>query len=72
MCVCDRFGVAFFLFFFLPPIIFFFHVILNSPCVAVVVVYGQPHTVFGEFISISGLWMLLCKEFIVDEKIVPA
>ena len=28
---------------------------------------GQPHAVFGEFISISRVWMLLCKEPIMAE-----
>ena len=29
--------------------------------------HGQPHSVFGVFISISGGWMMLCKEFIMAE-----
>ena len=28
---------------------------------------GEPHAVFGGFISISGGWMLLCKELIMSE-----
>ena len=28
---------------------------------------GQPHPVFGGFISIAGGWLLLCKEPIVAE-----
>ena len=28
---------------------------------------GQPHAVFAVFISISGAWVLLCKELIVSE-----
>ena len=29
--------------------------------------HGQPHTTFGGILSISGGWMLLCKEFILAE-----
>ena len=29
---------------------------------------GQPHTIFGGFISIFGRWMLSCKEFVVVEN----
>ena len=49
-------------------------------CVTVVVVvfnsagYGQPHAVFGGFISISGGLMLLCTELVIASwlRIVPA
>ena len=27
----------------------------------------QPHAVFGGFTSISGAWMLICKELIMAE-----
>ena len=29
--------------------------------------HGQPHAVFGGVISISGRWMLICKDFIMAE-----
>ena len=28
---------------------------------------GQPHAIFGGLISISGGWMLLCKELVMSE-----
>ena len=31
--------------------------------VCVTPTHGQPHTIFRGYISISGGWMLLCKEF---------